>query len=282
MDAKITELTDFLLTNLAVILEVLLVIVLAWLSIYLVSKGEKRFEKNINTQRIESDQQTRLITLLRASASLAKIIIGAGAFLMILVAFGIDITPILASAGIAGLAVSLGAQTLIKDYIGGALILIENTYKVGEVIDVDGIVGTVERIELRTTQMRDFTGKLITIPNGEIRILSNTSRDWSRAVVDINLSVDADLAKATAALQAATLEAAEDPALKALLLETPQIQGWNNLSEVAVQVRIMAKTMPGKQLDATIALRKASLEALQEAQIPLAPAVLTSLPPNRK
>jgi small conductance mechanosensitive channel len=282
MEGILTQLTDFLVANLAAILKVLLVIILAGLLLRLVSRASKRFEKNIDAQNLEPGQKARLVTLLRAGVGVVRIIISVGAFLMILVAIGIDITPILASAGIAGLAVSLGAQTLIKDYIGGALILIENTFKVGELIDVEGIIGTVERIDLRTTQIRDFTGKLITIPNGEIRILSNTSRDWSRAVVDINLSVEADMAKAISALQEAAQKAADDPALKDLLVETPQIQGWNNLSEVAVQVRIMAKTLPGKQAETAIALRKTALEALQEADIPLAPALFTGMPAKSK
>jgi small-conductance mechanosensitive channel len=258
------------LTNLAVLGRVLVILLLAWLAFRLAVNAEKRLLKRLGAQSADAGQQARLKTLLHAGMSLLEAVILGAALLMLLVSFGINIGPLLASAGVAGLAISLGAQTLIKDFIGGALILFENTFKVGEVIEVNGITGTVERIELRTTQLRDFTGKLVTIPNGEIRTLSNTSRDWSRAVVDINLSTDASLAQAIDVLQRAAAQAAQDAPLKELLLEAPNIQGWSSLSEWAVQVRITAKTLPGKQVEAAIALRKAALEALQAAGIRLA------------
>lgn len=279
MDTTLSDLTIFLLANLTIILRVLIIILLTWLGLRLTGSVEKHIEENISKRRIEADQQTRLKTLLHAGMGILKVVIIGVAAMMILLSFGINITPLLASAGVAGLAISLGAQTLIKDYIGGALILFENTYKVGELIEVNGITGTVERIELRATHLRDFTGKLITIPNGDVRILSNTSRGWSRAVVEINISVDADLSKAIAALQEAAQQAAQDEALKPLLLEAPQIQGWNSLSEWAVQMRVMAKTLPGKHLDAAAILRQVTLEALQEAGIELAVQTFKTLPP---
>lgn len=282
MDLSLSDISAFFLANLTLILRLIVIIVLAWLGMRLSNVAEKRFEKNINNQHIEQSQQARLKTLMHASISIVKVVIIGATLLMILLSFGINITPILASAGVAGLAVSLGAQSLIKDYIGGALILIENTYKVGEMIEIEGIVGTVERIELRTTKIRDFTGKLITIPNGDVRILANNSRDWSRAVVEINISVDADLGKAIATLQAAAEQASQDETLKAMILEAPQIQGWNNLSEWAVQVRINAKTLPSKQLDATAILRKVTLEALQNAGIELAVPPMIAITPTRK
>lgn len=270
MNSTLSDLNTFLLTNLTLILRVVVIIALAWLGMRLANLAEKRIEKRLTEQRTDAGQQSRLKTLLHAGIGILKVIIAGAAVLMVLMTFQINITPILASAGVAGLAVSLGAQTLIKDYLSGILILFENTFKVGEQIEVNGIAGTVERIELRTTQVRDFTGKLITIPNGEIRILSNTSRDWSRAVVEINIALDADLGKTISVLQEAAERAAADQVLKPLLLEAPQIQGWNNLSEWAVQVRVMAKTLPGKHIEAAIALRKTTLEALQEAGIPMA------------
>ncbi len=258
-------------SHLALILRVLVIAGIAWLGIRLAAKLQKRLERRISERQLAPAQQARLKTLLRAGSGMLKVIIISLATLMILQAFGINITPILASAGVAGLAVSLGAQTLIRDYIGGAIILFEEAFNVGETIEVNGVIGTVEQIELRATQVRDLNGKLITIPNGEIRTLSNSSRGWNRAVVDLNLSLETDISLATTTLQSAVTQAARAEPLKSMLLEPPQIQGWNNLNEWSVQVRIQAKTQAGKQADAAGLLRKAALLAIQEASIQLAP-----------
>ncbi|MCU0488446.1 MAG: mechanosensitive ion channel family protein [Anaerolineales bacterium] len=270
MEDLLNELLRTVTSHLALILRVVVIAGVAWLGIYLSTKFQKRVERRIIERHLSQAQQARLKTLLRAGSSIGKVIIISLASLMILQTFGINITPILASAGVAGLAVSLGAQTLIRDYIGGAIILFEEAFYVGEIIEVNGVVGTVEQIELRATQVRDLTGKLITIPNGEIRILANSSRGWNRAVVDLNLSLETDIGLSIATLQSAVAQACQDEPLKSLLLETPQIQGWNNLNEWSVQVRIQAKTQAGKQADAAVLLRKAALLAIQEAGIQMA------------
>jgi moderate conductance mechanosensitive channel len=260
----------FISTNLVAILQILIISGLAILGIRLAKTLQKRAETGIIEKRIEPDQRARLKTLLRAGIGTLDVVIAGIAILMILIVLGIDIAPLLASIGVAGLALSLGAQTLIKDYIGGALILFENQFNVGEVIEVDQVIGTVERIELRATYVRDITGKLFIVPNGEIRILSNNSRDWSRALVDLNIAFDSDITRVVSALKLAVDKASQDAMLKPNLVETPQIQAWNSLSDWAVQVRIMAKTLPGKQADTAMLIRKYALESLHEAGIELA------------
>ena len=267
-------LVDFFSKNLTVILQILLIIGLASFAIRMSGKLQKRFENQVIEKRIDPGQRSRLKTLVRAGLATLNVVIAVVAILMILLALGINITPLLASVGIAGLAISLGAQTLIKDYIGGALILFENQYNVGEDIQVGTVIGTVERIELRATYVRDAQGKLFTIPNGDVRILSNNSRDWSKAQVDINLAFDTDHEKAMAALNAAIQKTSADESLRPVLMETPQIQGWNSMNDWAVQVRLTAKTQPGKQSDAAIVLRRNALEELHMAGIQLA------VPPN--
>jgi small-conductance mechanosensitive channel len=112
----------------------------------------------------------------------ADIAIAVIALLMLLRTFGVDITPLLASVGVAGLAVSLGAQTLINDLIGGVLILIGNQYVVGDTIKVGDVSGAVERLTLRVTYIRDVNGSLFVVPNGEVRIVGNMTKEWSRAL----------------------------------------------------------------------------------------------------
>ena len=118
----------------------------------------------------------------------ADVLIVGSALLMLLSTFGVDITPLLASVGVAGLAVSLGTQSLIKDLIGGFLILAENQYAVGDSIQVGNVSGNVERITLRATYVRDINGYLHIVPNGEVRIVANQTKGWSRALVDVGVA----------------------------------------------------------------------------------------------
>ena len=278
MDTFWANLTEIITDHTPQLLRALLIILLAWVVIRLVIILQNRLEKRIIGQSIDTKKEARLKTLGSAGTGSLEVIIIGAAMMMILRNFGIDIKPILASAGVAGLAISLGAQTLIKDYLSGALILFEGIFDISDVVEINGTLGTIEQIDLRTTQMRDVSGRLYTIPNGEIRTVANTSRGWSRAIVDINLALHADLEQGIHTLQTAIQQAAASEALKPLLLETPQIVGWNNMTEWGVQVRIMAKTHPGKQYEAAVILRKASLNALQSVGVELAPPVIV---PNR-
>lgn len=261
---------DFFSRYLAVILSIAVIVILAIVAIRLVAHFQHRFEGKIIEKHVESGQQARMMTLERAGTGIVNVLIVALAILMILLALNINITPILASAGIAGLAISLGAQTLIKDYIGGILILFENQFNVGEDIQVEDVLGTVERIEMRATYVRDVQGRLFIIPNGEMRTLSNNSRDWSRALVDLNIAFDADINQTIQTLQTALQQTGNDETLQANLLEPPTIQGWNSMNDWAVQVRLAAKTLPGKQSATAPVLRRYALQALQDAGIPLA------------
>jgi len=227
---------------------------------------ERRLEKTVpNPERL-----ARLQTLVQVGrgAMWALILLMAG--LMALHTLGVDATPLLAGAGVAGLALSLGAQTLIKDFIGGILILVENQFSVGDVIKVGEVTGGVERITLRATYLRDIEGRLHIVPNGDIRLVSNLTAEWARAVVDLNVGYEADVSKVLQTLEAAVARAQEDEAIKADLLEAPQALGWISFNDWAVQVRLMAKTKPGKQWGVMMALRQYAVEALQAAGIRVA------------
>jgi len=183
---------------------------------------------------------------------------------------GLNIGPVLASAGVVGLAISLGASTLIRDYLGGLFILAEDQFRVGDVIEVAGVSGEVVRMTLRVTYLRDVFGKLHTVPNGDIRIISNLTREWARAVVDLNLEYGVDMAQATEALNAAMRDLQADETVKDHLLGEPVIASWNNLTEWAVQVRLMVRTLPGKQWAVAQALRRHAMQALAGAGIRVA------------
>jgi small conductance mechanosensitive channel len=158
-----------------------------------------RLEKTLSDPERLARVKTFLLT--GRSSVYALIVIIAG--LMILHVIGLDIGPLLAGAGLVGLALSLGAQTLIKDYIGGLLILFENQFAVGDVIKVGEVSGEVERITLRVAYLRDLEGRLHVVSNGDIHTVSNLTAGYSRAVVDLNVDYEADMQKVNRALEAA-------------------------------------------------------------------------------
>ena len=137
--------------------------------------------------------------------------------------------------------------TLVGDIISGLFILIENQYTVGDVIKVNNLAGAVEEMTLRATMVRDLYGTLHIIPNGEIRVVSNMTLDWSRAVVDVGITYDADVDVAVETLNEIGQQMMGDTAVSLLLLETPTVTGVEGLDDWAVRLRIMAKTLPGQQ-----------------------------------
>lgn len=183
-----------------------------------------------------------LTTILRST--LRAVVIFAAA-LSLLSAVGINITPILASAGVVGLAVGFGAQSLVKDVISGFFILFEDQYGVGDVVDVDGKSGLVERMNLRITQLRNTAGELITIPNGSIKIVSNRSKEWARAVLEIGVAYDADVDHVLNVMVEEGMQLrAERPND---VLEAPEIQGIQAFEDSSIRLRVIMKTAPLQQ-----------------------------------
>ncbi len=245
------------------LLRIGVILILALVARWLLRFAARRIERRVTSTVTNREHQLRLRTVIQVGYSLAFVVLLVFTLLMILSALNVDIGPLVAGVGVAGLALSLGAQSLIKDFIGGLLIFVENQFAVGDVIAVGNVSGEVERITLRATYLRDTQGKLNIVPNGEIRIMSNLTAQWSLAVVDLSIAYDADMSAARQALQDAIEHAQADEALKALLLEAPQVMEWNSLSNSGVQVRLQAKTLPGKQWMAMAGLRQYAVEALQ-------------------
>jgi small-conductance mechanosensitive channel len=230
----------------------------------------RRLKQRVDQAEIKREHRGRLKTLVEAGQTVTYIIILIIAALMLLNTLHIDIGPVLAGAGLAGLALSLGAQTLIKDFIGGVLILSESQFAIGDVIAVGDVTGEVEDITLRVTYLRDVNGKQFIIPNGDIRQVANLTIKWARAVVKLNVDYRADIEQVVAALQAAADRTAADETIKSDLLEKPQVLGWLSFSDWAVQVTVMVKTLPGKQWGVERKLRQACLDSLHAAQIEVA------------
>ncbi|MEJ2151383.1 MAG: mechanosensitive ion channel family protein [Gemmatimonadota bacterium] len=177
-------------------------------------------------------------------------------FMMVVDEVGIPLGPLLATAGIAGLAIGFGAQTLVQDVISGFFILLEDQYAIGDVIAAGGVDGVVEKLNLRTTVLRDLHGTVHVVPNGEIRVLSNKTKGWSRAVIEVGVAYQEDPDRVIEILQELAAELHEDRVFGALLLEPPTVPGVEAFGDSAITIRMLAKTVPLKQWDVARELRR--------------------------
>lgn len=196
-------------------------------------------------------------------------------------AFNINIEPLLASAGIAGLAIGFGAQTLVKDMINGFFILVENQFHVGETVRIAGVAGKVEEITMRRTVLRDADGTIHVVPNGSIQIVSNLTRDWSQVTLHVSVDYNENSDRVIELLKAVAQDIHSDPGFAADLVAEPQVPGIARVRGLEVDYLLLAKVRPGRQDDVGRELRrriKAAFEANKiKAGVPVP--VFTGQPP---
>lgn len=193
--------------------------------------------------------QLRVSTIsgvIKSISTLSGVAIG---ILVALSTLSVNIAPLLAGAGLIGVAVSLASQNLIKDAINGFFIILEDQYALGDVIAVGDVGGLVENLNLRITQLRDSEGRLITIPNSEIKIVANLSSRWSRADLNIPIAYNTDIDQALKLIETVGLEMDQDPRWREQIVETPQVLGVENFGDRGLMIRVWIKTQPLKQWD---------------------------------
>jgi small-conductance mechanosensitive channel len=220
-----------------------------------------------NRQSQLREQQTR--TLAGVVYSAGSKVVWFIALLTVVREFKIDITPAVTLAGLASLAVGFGAQTLVRDVITGFYIVMEDQYMVGDTIQIDDYQGRVEHITLRRTVIRDTRGALVTIANGEIRTVSNLSRDWSQTFVDVSLAPESPMDKTMQALEAAAAELRADAAWSQALVDGPRILGLQNFDRMASTIRLQVRTAPTRQDEVARELRRRIQAELQKQGIPV-------------
>jgi len=203
-----------------------------------------------------NEREQRAITLAGIFKGVSRSVIVLVASIMVLNDLGVNTTPLIAGASVAGLAISFGAQNLIRDFISGFFILLENQYRLGDVIRAAGVSGQVEDMNLRTTVLRDQEGAAHFIPNGEIKVVSNLAKEWSRAVVNVGVAYKEDLDRVVSVLNSVGQELSQDPIFGSGILETPQVLGVENFGDSQVTLRIVTKTRPLKQWETARELRK--------------------------
>jgi len=213
------------------------------------------------------EQQTR--TLAGVLYSAGSKIVWAIALLTALPVFGINVTPLAALVGLGSLAVGFGAQNLVRDVITGFYIVLEDQYIVGDTIQMGDVAGRVEHLTLRRTVVRDARGALVTIANGDIRIVSNLSRDWSQAFVDVSVAPDAPLDTALAALEAAAAELRGDASWSQAIVDGPRVLGVHGYDRAASTLRLQVRTAPTRQEEVCRELRRRIQIEFQRRGVPL-------------
>jgi len=212
-------------------------------------------------------------------ASVASFGIWTLAGLMALGTLGLDLGPLIAGAGIVGVAIGFGSQNLVRDFISGIFMLLEDQYGVGDVVDAGPATGTVEGVGLRTTRLRDVSGTLWHIPNGEIRRVGNRSQGWARALVDVEVAYSTDLDDTTRAIERVAHELAADERWAPKILEQPEVWGVEELGPGGIRVRLGAKTRPLEQWTVARELRARLKVAFDQAGIEVsAPKVVPPTP----
>lgn len=213
------------------------------------------------------EQQTRTMAGILYSAGTAILLVIAA--LMILPELGVNVMPVITAAGLASLALGLGAQQLVRDLISGFFIVFEDQYVVGDVVRIGEHTGRVEHFTLRRTVLRDAQGALVVIANGDIRQVANLSRDWAQVFVDVTLPNEEEVDRALALLEEVAAEMRGDEAWVAALVDGPRVLGVESLGLAGTTLRLQLRTAPGRQHDAARELRRRIRARFEREQLEL-------------
>ena len=240
-------------------LRIVLILLVAIIVSRLAGRAARRFVRSVHarsplrSQSIRAEQ--RASTVGDALAGLVRVVIAGIAFLLVLDTLGINLAPLLAGAGIAGIAIGFGAQSLVRDFLAGLFILVEDQYGIGDVVTLGDTTGTVEEITLRITRIRSVDGTVWFLPNGEIRKVGNSSMEWSRALIDVTVAYDNDVAKVQQAIADEASTFAADPAWADFVLEEPEVLGVQGMGADGITIRLIVKTGPREQYPVARELR---------------------------
>ncbi len=199
--------------------------------------------------------------------SLSSVALYAMAVIISLGEFGVSLGPLVAGAGIVGVALGFGAQTMVRDFLAGAFMLVEDQYGVGDVVDLGEATGVVEAVNLRTTRLRDVHGTVWHVPNGAVRRVGNKSQQWARAVMDVGVPYSVDLDNAAAVIKEVLDSVWRDALTEATVLEEPEIWGVESFGDSAITIRAVLKVEPGEQWATAREVRKRLKPAFERAGI---------------
>ncbi|WP_018295053.1 mechanosensitive ion channel family protein [Mariprofundus ferrooxydans] len=231
---------------------ILIVLFLAWLGMFILQKILGQLEQHLLVQSTAageppSESEKRVETLVRLIRQAALIVLWVTTILVLLKQIGVDVTPVLASAGIVGLAIGFGAQNLVRDFIAGFFFILENQVRVGDVAIVNGTGGLVEKVNFRTLVLRDLGGIVHIFPNGTVTTLSNLTNDWSAYVFEIGVAYKENTDKVIEIMSHVGSEMKQDKTVGSYMLEEPEIFGVDKFDSSAVVIKGRIKTKPIRQ-----------------------------------
>ena len=235
----------------AIVVLVLVALLIRWVLGKLVDRLVRHAEDGVLPDRFSGGTKTRRVQRAKTMGDLLKSII-TGLLIavfgtMILSECGVNIAPIIASAGVVGIALGFGAQSLVKDFLSGVFMIFEDQYGVGDVVDVGVASGTVEAVSLRVTRLRDTQGTVWYVPNGEVLRVGNMSQNWARAVVDITVGYGEDLARVTGILREVAHDLWADEDYRDTVIEEPEVTGVETMTPEGITLRVLIKTAPMRQ-----------------------------------
>jgi small conductance mechanosensitive channel len=246
-----------------------LILLIAFILVRLLRIATDRLVRLSKSQELPQGMRAQqLRTLAEVINSVGVFIIFFFALMQLLSTFGVDMKPLLASAGIAGLAIGFGAQTLVKDVINGFFILLENQYDLGDVVRIAGVKGTVEAMTMRRTILRDADGTLHVIPNSEIKIVSNMTRDWAQVSLHVPVAYDENSDRVILLLQDVGKDMRNDPRFAEMIVAEPEVPGIERVAAGEVVYLMLVKTQPGSaQYSVSRELRRRIKERFETEKI---------------
>lgn len=245
----------FITHGIRVIVIILVAVALYFLLRHFVPPAVKKLVTRQMKRQPKGEVKKRVDTLSSVFVNTGMVIIVIFTIITILPEFGVNVAAILAGLGIVGIAVGFGAQDLIKDVLSGIFILLENQYRVGDVVNIAGISGLVEQIGLRRTILRDLDGIVHSIPNGEIKVASNFTKEFSRINLNISVAYGENLDHVIEVINRVCKEMAEDPKWSADFVSTPQVLRIDNLGDSGIDIKVLGDTKPSRQWDVMGELR---------------------------
>lgn len=289
-----SDLGHWLVTSGVRILVIIVAAVVArWLLVRTVNRLVRRTVNSNLSDRIVENRATRVLvsatgalserrrqrteTLGSVIRSLVTFVVFGVAFLMVLGEFDVNLAPLLASAGVAGVALGFGAQSLVKDFLSGVFMLLEDQYGVGDLVDTGEAVGTVEQVTLRITKLRDANGVAWYVRNGEITRIANKSQGWSTAIVDLPVAYTENVDRVTELIRGVMDDLYGEPEWSDVMLEQPTVAGVEQITGTTITIRVIAKTQPNQQWGLQRVIRERVKDAFDRAGV-RAPVTLAPIP----
>jgi small conductance mechanosensitive channel len=272
--------SDLLLIVLYVVGAVLLARLVGWTSAKVIRRIDAQAAGHDALVRSEAEKHRHAVAQVVTWVTI--VLIYCVATILVVQRFGVPLAGLVAPATVAGVALGFGAQRIVQDILAGFFLLAERQYGFGDVVRIaplgstGAVTGTVEEVTLRITRLRSANGEVVIVPNGQVVHVTNLSRDWARAVIDVPVPTTADIAKVNDVLHDVGVAAYADETLRPLLLDPPTVMGVETLKVDELQVRVVARTLPGRQFEVGRALRARIAVALRNAGITIGPELATA------